>query len=361
PPKEKHVMEIPKTASCVVIGGGAVGLSVAYHLARGGMREVVLLEKDLLGVDHSLAGSVDRLDADIAPFDFHAIAYLIHPRRSNANNRRMVIVHSGHRQGVALGEGVNDTIDRLLADGFTVLVMDMPLVGWNTDKTIELAEEGFTVTVTVTIGVRGTSGHNEMFEKLTAKLPAKLPAGTAFRFFLEPIVQGVNHFLHTNGDAVDVSMLGLSGGGWATHMAAAIDPRIKQSFPVAGAYPLYARAFAPGSLGDTEQYYTPLYREIDSDGDAIPDTAAGVASWLEIFALGGYGKGRRQIQILNFEDSCCFYTSVFETYDDFVSGVVDKLGHGDWDLHSDRTHKVHIISADVLNRVIMPALAVGQD
>ena len=56
-------MKLPKTASCVLIGGGAVGLSVAYHLARGGMAGVALLEKGLLGEGSTgaCAGGV-RLD-----------------------------------------------------------------------------------------------------------------------------------------------------------------------------------------------------------------------------------------------------------------------------------------------------------
>lgn len=33
------------TAETVIIGGGCVGVSVAYHLAKGGMKDVVLLEK----------------------------------------------------------------------------------------------------------------------------------------------------------------------------------------------------------------------------------------------------------------------------------------------------------------------------
>ena len=40
---------LPQTADVVVIGGGAVGLSTAYHLARLGAGEVVLLEKEVLG------------------------------------------------------------------------------------------------------------------------------------------------------------------------------------------------------------------------------------------------------------------------------------------------------------------------
>ena len=38
-----------KTAEVVIIGGGAVGLSTAYHLAKRGMKDIVLLEKDFLG------------------------------------------------------------------------------------------------------------------------------------------------------------------------------------------------------------------------------------------------------------------------------------------------------------------------
>lgn len=36
------------TADTVIIGGGCVGVSVAYHLAKGGTKDVVLLEKSEL-------------------------------------------------------------------------------------------------------------------------------------------------------------------------------------------------------------------------------------------------------------------------------------------------------------------------
>jgi sarcosine oxidase subunit beta len=41
--------ELPSSASVVVIGGGMMGLSTACHLARRGVRDVVLLDKDALG------------------------------------------------------------------------------------------------------------------------------------------------------------------------------------------------------------------------------------------------------------------------------------------------------------------------
>lgn len=40
---------LPAAASVVVVGGGVMGLSTAYHLARSGVRDVVLVEKDEFG------------------------------------------------------------------------------------------------------------------------------------------------------------------------------------------------------------------------------------------------------------------------------------------------------------------------
>ena len=37
--------EVPAKASAVIIGGGVIGASVAYHLARIGWSDVVLLER----------------------------------------------------------------------------------------------------------------------------------------------------------------------------------------------------------------------------------------------------------------------------------------------------------------------------
>ena len=36
----------PKTASAVIIGGGVMGASTAYHLARRGLKDVLLIERE---------------------------------------------------------------------------------------------------------------------------------------------------------------------------------------------------------------------------------------------------------------------------------------------------------------------------
>jgi len=43
------VTDLPTSAEVVVIGGGVIGLSAAYHLAASGVRDVVLVEKDEFG------------------------------------------------------------------------------------------------------------------------------------------------------------------------------------------------------------------------------------------------------------------------------------------------------------------------
>ena len=41
--------ELPKNADVVIIGGGIIGVSIAYYLAKNGVQKVVLLEKGIMG------------------------------------------------------------------------------------------------------------------------------------------------------------------------------------------------------------------------------------------------------------------------------------------------------------------------
>ena len=67
PRRPERTAELPRRAGVVVIGGGVIGCSVAYHLARDGVADVVLLERRQLtsGTTWHAAGLVGQLRTSI--------------------------------------------------------------------------------------------------------------------------------------------------------------------------------------------------------------------------------------------------------------------------------------------------------
>ncbi|MGB0309960.1 MAG: NAD(P)/FAD-dependent oxidoreductase, partial [Candidatus Puniceispirillaceae bacterium] len=58
-------ISLPQAAKAVIIGGGVVGCSVAYHLAKLGWRDIILLERKQLtcGTTWHAAGLIAQLRA----------------------------------------------------------------------------------------------------------------------------------------------------------------------------------------------------------------------------------------------------------------------------------------------------------
>jgi len=59
---------LPKNVKAVVIGGGVAGCSTAYHLAKFGWKDIILLERDQLtsGTTWHAAGLVSQLGPSAA-------------------------------------------------------------------------------------------------------------------------------------------------------------------------------------------------------------------------------------------------------------------------------------------------------
>jgi hypothetical protein len=209
-------------------------------------------------------------------------------------------------------------IPRLLKEGYDVIAFMMPHYGNDLP--------GFSISNNVG---KINLNHNLMFDYLEHP----------YIYFIEPILATVN-YLEKNYRFDDICLMGLSGGGWTTTLYAALDPRIKFSFPVAGSIPIYLRN--GGDIGDAEQGYQEEYD---------PEGLYSIANYEELYVLGSYGENRRQIQILNEFDNCCFYGKRYTYWIDDVKAVVKKLGKGEFNFYLEqdtKTHKVSKIALDVI-------------
>ena len=183
------------------------------------------------------------------------------PKRKNG---KLIVLQHGHACTFddakdPRGAGMANAIDTLLGEGYAVLAAYMPHMR------------------------PGRLPHGSACAKCSI---SRSSSGSPLKFFLEPVAISLNALKERYKE---VHMAGLSGGGWITTLYAAVDPSIRYSFPVAGTIPLYLRT--GGSVGDKEQYLDEFYR---------------LAGYPDLYLLGAYGPGRKQVQILNRRDDCCF-------------------------------------------------------
>ena len=251
-------------------------------------------------------GQIDKLTIEM-DYGLNSIVYHFVPKEANG---KLFIYHQGHRGDFIQGK---DTIKALLDKGYSAMAFSMPLLGMNNQPVVDLERFGKFHLVK----------HDHM--KLL-----KSP----IRFFIEPIVVAINYGKSLGYE--QVNMTGISGGGWTTTVCAAVDTRIKHSYPVAGTLPFYLRSDSQRDWGDYEQNMPDLYN---------------IANYLELYVLGAFGKGRAQIQLLNKYDSCCFAGIKYRTYENTMREVMRSLGKGKFETFLDDSHKDHMISAESLKIV----------
>lgn len=272
------------------------------------------VERGIVDERYSGIRSLERIDRMSVSMEYglNSVAYRFIPRPSNG---ALVLYHQGHDGDFALGQ---DRIVELLEHGYEVVALAMPLLGMNNQPVVELPG----------IGIIKLTSH----EQMDLLDPAQ---GHPVKYFIEPVVGVLNSL---GGDRYSsISMLGLSGGGWATTLAAAVDPRIELSIPVAGSYPIFLRTGDGGDWGDFEQTAPAVYSRVN---------------YLELYVLGAYGAGRKQLQIFNEYDSCCFWGDRWTKYADSVAARVERLGAGAFEVLADSSHTGHEISSPVMQRIL---------
>jgi len=256
---------------------------------------------------------LSRIDKLIISMDYGIESHVYHFIPKTTKNK-VILYHQGHSGDFHNGKA---HIKKLIDKGYAVIGLCMPLEGLNNQPTVQLRRHGKRE-LNVHYWMQFLSPEN----------------GHPVKYFIEPVIIVLN-FLEKNYNYSHVSMVGISGGGWTTTLAAAIDTRIHTSFPVAGSYPIYLRI--NDHWGDYEQTVPEIY---------------GTVNYLELYILGSSGINRKQLQVINQYDSCCYSGTGWETYKDVVRNRVHELGDGEFDLFMDSSHEEHIISEVTIRRIL---------
>jgi hypothetical protein len=249
----------------------------------------------------------------IQGYDIRSVGYIFKPKD---DNHRLFIYHQGHGGDFILGK---PTIEYFVNQGFTVYAFCMPLLGKNNQPVVEINKIG-----------RFKLAHDDGMGHESMRF-----LDHPISFFISPVVTMINYAQAKSFR--DISMCGISGGGWTTTIVSAIDTRINYSFPVAGTSPMYIKLSSPlNSFGDFEQVYPTLYSKI---------------GYLDMYVLGATGENRFQVQVLNLHDPCCFEGTFYQHYEPFVKALVKEFDHGSFQVISDTMNLNHEISDFALNQI----------
>lgn len=171
------------------------------------------------------ADTVERVSFEL-PGDYTTHVYVVRPASPTG---QVVVLHQGHWHTLKEGR-LDEVAQRALDDGATVVGLTMPLFGDNT-------------------------GPVPTHDDLVAAFPDSLP-GHALQVFVSPVAAALD-YVAAQQVVEDVTMVGISGGGWTTVLYAALDPRVDVSVPVAGSVPLFQRSGL--DWGDAEQSSAAVY------------------------------------------------------------------------------------------------------
>lgn len=271
------------------------------------------LVEENIGVPELPDYQIDRLTIEMA-FGLQSFVYHV---RSPQPNGQLFLYHHGHDRDPVVTRDT-EQITALLDAGYDVMILSMPLMNAN-PRQFRVETNG--------LGVLDISSHNH-FPLLDAELD-----GSALQYFLEPVLVTLN-YVDTQADYERYHMTGISGGGWATLVYAALDERIDNSFPVAGSLPMYLRY--DHEMIDYEYNTAELYR---------------IANYLDLSVMASVGDGRQHVQIFNQYDPCCFSGLRPTLFEEAVAERATELG-GRYGVVIDASSTRHAISGEAVGVIL---------
>lgn len=228
-----------------------------------------------------------------------------------------LIYHQGHSGGVSHG---SKFISAALAEGYVVLGMTMPLKGPNSNPT-----------ATTKHGQIRLESHDDFHAVRTANF-------SPLAYYLTPPVVAVT-YLNNELGYESVVMTGISGGGWTTTLAAAVDTRINRSYSVADTLPLYLWQAPPNNKQFTHYEATTAEAHI-------------YFNYLEYYLLASVGDNQRaHYQYLYQFDPCCSRGVGYQTYEPLLERRATALG-GKFDTIGNETYRHHDYAPTVTESIL---------
>ena len=159
------------------------------------------------------------------------------------------------------------------------------------------------------------------------------PGLAAIGQIIGPVLRALDYeAAHTSPKGM--AMIGFSAGGWTAVMAAALDTKLRATYTVAS--PIYPVPLSDPALEPPKITRVPKLLE--------------TLGYLDIFLLGT-GGSRRQLQIFNRYDRCCWRNRTALLYADAVKGAASGLG-GEFEVRIDETHARHKISRQAMDWIL---------
>lgn len=237
-----------------------------------------------------------------------SIVYLFEPIQST---NRLLIYHEGRKENQGMTQ---KNIQFFLDRGYSLALLAPPLLGRNNQPLVSI---------------------NGLEKFKMEKLEHLKFLDHPLQFFVEPVAAALNYAVKKQNYS-SIAMTGLDTGGWVTTLFSALDDRITRSYPVGGFTPLFLRSKAPWDWGEFPETLPELYK---------------ITTSLELFIMASRGNGRKQLQIINLYDDCCYSGPKYQMYVKPVQETLALLGGGEFDLFLDESHMDHILSDSALQKI----------
>lgn len=271
----------------------------------------------------------DRLTAAL-PRGGTSEMHLMHPVAAPLN--RLAILRAGHSiffYDAAADPGTNmvGMLSALLTAGYHVLGECMPVDGYNSPQPVHTLTPSGTFTPTT----------HASYQTLEDNGVACL------RYFLDGPIVALNHCA-ANYSFLSVDETGISGGGWATDLHAAVDLRIRRSYPVLGSLPFNLRQpSGPGDAGDWEQVAARPWWSVLTTGGRDHEVA---------YLLGCLEPGRRRVQVLADGDTVFPAATIHTQIDAYAAWIDARVPAGQHRVLYDTTAGRHRYSPETITAIV---------